>query len=276
MALPGVLRAAPLNQCNIIVADSQGTVYLCDAQAGERIILAQGGILDRPYKLARDLKGNIVVTDTGTLRVALINPATGQQAILAQGPNILGVPYGLAVDRHGLIYVANSQAIVLINPATSGVEIFAEGQLLRVPLDVAVAPDGNIYVADALAGVIRIDPRTKKQTLVASGQALHTPTGIAVDLNHRLYVVNAGNRCVVAVDARDGSQHVVSEAGWLQTPVGIAVGPGGTLLVSDPDAFELDGGIFSIDGDGTQTPVARGSDDLVNPRGILLVPASSK
>jgi hypothetical protein len=46
------------------------------------------------------------------------------------------------------------------------------------------------------------------------------------------------------------------------------------MLVSDPDAFGLDGGILSIGPDGSQTLVMRGSGDLVNPRGIAIVATS--
>ena len=45
------------------------------------------------------------------------------------------------------------------------------------------------------------------------------------------------------------------------------------MLVSDPDALDLTGGVFWIDRDDNQTPILCGVDDLVNPRGIAIVPA---
>ena len=127
-------------------------------------------------------------------------------------------------------------------------------------------------MADALAGIIRIDAATRQQTLVTQAGLLHTPTGITVDGNLTAYVVDGSGRCVVAVDLRNGSQRLVSMAGLLTTPVGIALAPGGTMLVSDPDAMDLDGAIMMIEQDGTQQPIARGSGNLVNPRGIMLLP----
>src|SRR6185503_4945869 len=129
--------------------------------------------------------------------------------------------------------------------------------------------------ADAVAGVVRINLNTKRQTVIAGiggTSLLQQPTGIAVDGN-TAYVVDGGGHSVVAVDLATRTQSPVSPAGLLATPVGIALAPDGSILVSDPDAFELDGGIFTIGADGAAQPVARGSDELVNARGIALVPA---
>jgi hypothetical protein len=270
-ALAAKLNAGQLNHGDLVVADSQATVYSLNSATGARSIIAQGGKLDRPYGLVLDRHGNIITSDTGTLRIVQINPVNGQQTVLAEGA-ALGVPYGIDVDQQsGRIYVANSSAVLRIG--TKGtVETVAQGGFLQVPLDVAVASDGTLYVADALAGVVRIDPVTKNQTLVSQGNNLKTPTGISLDGNGSAYVVDGGGKCIVAVDLPSGAQRLVTAGGYLTTPVGIALGASGTMLVSDPDAFDLDGGIFRIGQDGTQTPVARGSGDLVNARGIAIVP----
>jgi streptogramin lyase len=272
LPLAGALTAAPLKQFDVLVADSSATIYAVNLHAGTRTVIAQHDKLGCPYDLVQDADGNLVVSDTGTLRIVRINPATQQQTVLAEG-DALGSPYGLDMDRQNNIYVANASAVVRVNPQTQVTETFAVGGFLKVPLDVAVAADGNIYVADALAGVIRIDASTKEQTLIAAGGFLHNPVGITLDGNQTAFVVDASGRCVVAVDLRHGNQSLVSMAGYLATPVGIALAPGGTMLVSDPDAFDLDGGIMLIEKDGTQKPIARGSGELVNARGLAIVPA---
>jgi sugar lactone lactonase YvrE len=275
MAFLSTLEAASPNHFDVIVADSQATIYAVNPRTGERAIVAHQDKLDRPYDVAADRNGNIIVSDTGTLRIVHVNLSTHEQTVLAEGGS-LGVPYGIDADQNGRIYVANSSSIVSVNPETGLVETIAEGGHLSVPLDVAVANDGNLYVADAVAGVVRIDPVSKQQTLIAHGGFLHTPTGITVDANQTAYVVDGAGRCIVAVNLRKGSQSVVSMAGLFATPVGIALAPGGTMLVSDPDAFDLDGGIMVIEQDGTQKPISRGCDELVNARGIAIVPALSE
>ena len=272
LTLAGSLHAGQLDPFDVIVADSQATIYSFNPRTRERTVIAEHGLLERPYDLARNHAGNLVVSDTGTDRIVQVNPLTHQQTVLAEGP-ALGVPFGLDVDRHDRIYVANGRAIVRVDPASRSMRTVATGGLLRAPLDVAVASDGTLFVADALAGVIHLNPATRKQTLLAHGGFLHTPTGITLDGDRTAYVVDAGGRCVVAVDTQTGNQTLLSANGFLTTPVGIALVPGGTMLVSDPDAFNLDGGIMLIELDGTQTPIFQGYGDLVNARGIAVVPA---
>ena len=271
ITLAGSLNAAPVKY-DVVVADSQATLYAVSLQTKHRVIIAQNDKLNRPYDVARKSDGNIIVSDTGIPRIIQVS-LTGQQTVIAEG-SALGVPYGIDVDQqhNNLIYVANSQAILCVAPDTGVVMVFAQGGLLQVPLDVAVGADGNLYVADAVAGVVRINMATKEQFALAQGQLLQTPTGITTDGSHTAYVVDGGSHSVVAVDTQTGTQKSVSSAGYFVTPVGIALAAGAPMLVSDPDAFNLDGGVMTVAADGTQTMFVRGSGDLVNARGIALVP----
>jgi streptogramin lyase len=270
----GMTFLATLNAADfdVIVADSQATVYALNPRTQKRTIIAQQDKLSCPYDVATDNNGNIVVSDTGTMRIVRVNPATGQQTVLAdlvENP-ALGVPFGIDVDGRGRIFVANSSVIVCLNKGK--VEPLPKG-LLQVPLDVTVGPDGHLYVADAGAGLVRINLNTKRQTVIAGiggTSLLQQPTGIAVDGN-TAYVVDGGGHSVVAVDLATRTQTTVSDL--LTTPVGIALVPDGSIMVSDPDACDLNGGIFTIGADGIPNEVARGYDDLVNARGIVLVPA---
>jgi streptogramin lyase len=272
ITLVGSLNAAPAPRYDVVVADSQATLYAVSLQTKHSVIIAQGDKLSSPYDVARKSDGNLVVSDTGSLRIIQVNPLTRQQTVLAEG-SALGVPYGIDVDQHNnVIYVANSQAILCVAPDTGVVMTFAQGGLLQVPLDVAVGADGSLYVADALAGVIRINMATKEQTPLAQRPVVNTPTGITTDGSHTAYVVDGGSHSVIAVDTQTGASKPVSSGGNFVTPVGIALAAGAPMLVSDPDAFNLDGGVMTVAADGTQTMIIRGSGDLVNARGIALVP----
>jgi phage tail-like protein len=67
-------------------------------------------------------------------------------------------PAGLALDRRGILYIADPQAqrVVLVTPADGQVVGVIAGSGLREPVDVAVAADGRIYVADRRGGSIRV------------------------------------------------------------------------------------------------------------------------
>lgn len=81
---------------------------------------------------------------------------------------------------------------------------------------------------------------------------------------------------VVRIDPRTGAQTALSTAGLLTDPMGVAVEAAGTLLISDPSAFEGQRGgtaaILRVDPrSGTQTVVSRGG-LLATPTALLVTP----
>ena len=69
-------------------------------------------------------------------------------------PGILRDPGGLALDRRGLLYVADRAAhrVVVLQPDDGRVEARLEATGMREPVDVAVAPSGEVLVADRGGG----------------------------------------------------------------------------------------------------------------------------
>src|SRR5438093_7668984 len=139
IALTGTLNAGPLHNFNVLVADSQSTVYSVDPRTGERAIIAQGGKLDRPYDLALNRDGSIVVSDTATLRIVQIDAATHEQTVLAEGGE-LGVPFGIDVDQHNRVYVANASSIVGVDPKTHKIDTNSKGGWLKDTLAIHYCP----------------------------------------------------------------------------------------------------------------------------------------
>lgn len=129
-----------------------------------------------PRDLAVDERGNVYLADTNNSRICRITP-DGAVTTLAGGTKGYadGVgrqarffnPWGLTVDRHGVVYVADTynHRIRKITPegavttlAGSGESGMAEGQFadgqgtaaaFKEPGSVTVAPDGTLYVADS-------------------------------------------------------------------------------------------------------------------------------
>jgi DNA-binding beta-propeller fold protein YncE len=105
---------------------------------------------------AVDLDGEIYLVDPANLQ-PLRRFCDGAEAPLLCEPGILRAPAGLALDRRGFLYATDpvlARVIVLRPEDTSAVAILA-GDLVQ-PVDVAVAPDGRIYVADPAAGRIAV------------------------------------------------------------------------------------------------------------------------
>jgi phage tail-like protein len=104
--------------------------------------------------LAVDPTGEIYRVDR-TTGVLLVRRCDGSEQPLVCRPGVLAAPAGLALDRRGYLYVADPLAhrvLVVLPDDGSLVAVIGDG--LDEPVDVAVAPDGRVYVADRRAGRI--------------------------------------------------------------------------------------------------------------------------
>ena len=107
-----------------------------------------------PRGLVVGLEGEIYrVDDCG--RDLVWRRCDGRDARLLCEPGIVIAPAGLALDRRGFLYVPDPGAgrVVVLRPEdASSVAILNEG--LIEPVDVAVSPSGQIFIADRAAGRI--------------------------------------------------------------------------------------------------------------------------
>lgn len=117
---------------------------------------------DSPRGLVFNADGNLIVTDFNNHRLALVSLADGGAALQFFGregewEGTFKRPQGLDVDLEGNILVADSRnnRVQIFSPSLAFVASFGvEGQgskvrsLMDRPCDVAVAPDGRVYVVD--------------------------------------------------------------------------------------------------------------------------------
>ena len=178
-------------------------------------------------------------------------------------------PHGLAIAPDGSIYVAdsNNHRVVKLDAVGRYVKAFGtwsgeppNGDFFNPdwnpppgtfyePWDVAIAPDGSVYVADLWnSRVQKFDEEGNFVTMWGgfsdSGQAargaegrFYGPRGVAVDDDGQVYVSDTGNKRVQVFDA-DGT--FVAQFGGgglldgnLDEPVGIAVTGEGEIVVVD-------------------------------------------
>jgi sugar lactone lactonase YvrE len=139
------------------------------------------------------------------------------------------------------------------------VEKASSGALID-PVDVAVGPDGSIYVAEIAANrVRRITPEGELRPFAGFGPGgfdgdggkadralLQSPTGVAVGPDGSVYIADAGNQVVRRV-APDGRIRTVAGAGSVGSvpersdpmaaelnPYDVAVAADGTLYIASP------------------------------------------
>ena len=216
------------------------------------------GEFNQPKCVAVDGEGNIYVADTLNNRIQKLNISTGDwssggKSDCTEG-TVLGEfshPTGIAVDRDGNIYVADSgnNRIQIYTAATelwsasgtSGTEL---GQF-RGPYGIALDSAGNIYVSDC--GNNRVQMRNPSGVWSAFGKdncaqgsepgEFNEPYGISIDLYDNLYVADTGNGRVEMRSSKDGQWTAWgttgSGLGEFSYPAGATADVEGNLYVAD-------------------------------------------
>ncbi len=193
--------------------------------------------------------GRLVVSDSGNGRLVLLNADGSFSAEWGRGS--LARPAGLAVAADGTVLVAD--------PGTGRVRRFdSAGRLgadlgppgspltLHEPMDVALAPDGRVYVSDRAEHVVLVlGPDGRVQGAIGergvSGSDLghlKWPVGLAVDAVGRLIVADSGNERVQVFDVSGAYLTSIggrrgTGTGGLREPRGVAVDALGRLYVAD-------------------------------------------
>ena len=252
---------------------------------------------DEPLGVAIDASGNIFVADTFNHTIRKITSA-GVVSTIAGTPGVAGSadgvgasalfrdPQGIAVDGAGNLYVADSlnntiRFITFVNGVANVSTLagqagpglgFADGHgtaaKFAYPIDVAVDPAGNVYVADAGNSAIRkISVLGDVTTVVGvSGQQTNTdgdfatarfinPYGVAFDGSGNLYVADAGSNTIRKITFATATTGVVTtlagspgqhgntdgtgSAARFYTPQGIDVDASGNIYVGDFNNQEI-------------------------------------
>jgi sugar lactone lactonase YvrE len=315
LLIPGTALAAPGDPYVVYTANSfaSGAVVLrTDPASGALVEISrngpQGNLFQRPYDLAVEPSGSLIVADLGQPctfededtpcpddgRLIRVDPLTGNQSLVASGDQLVD-PAGVAVGPGGQIWVADnldpdgSGRIVRVDPSTGAQTTVAEDGLLDLPFGIAIERDGNLVVTNRMepgripavctpAGtVVRIDPATGAQDEVAEADHIAWPLGLAVAADGGLVVANecSGGAGLVRVDPFAGIQIDITGNGdedVLVTPERIAFDPGGALVVSDfnlgPDE---DGGIVRVDPETGSQALVRAGELFNHPLGIATV-----
>lgn len=178
------------------------------------------------------------------------------------GPGYLQSPRGVEVGPDGSVYVADAGNHRIQKFTAAGEFVATWGtvsdrntesetvQGFMEPWDVAVAPDGSLYVADTWNHRIQKLNGSDGRVLTAWGwfgefttagdagqNAFYGPRGIATGPGGLVYVADTGNKRIQAFDL-DG-QYIRQWGGggilpgYLDEPVGIDVGPQGAIYVAD-------------------------------------------
>ncbi len=243
--------------------------------------------LNHPSGVAVDAKGNLYVNDennfvvrrVGTNQVISTIVGTGKAGYSGDGgPAIkaqIAGAIGLTVDREGNLYIADTGNCVIRKVNRKGIITTVAGNgaaayggdggpallaSLRYPTDVALGPDGDLYIADYFSAAVRKVNSAQFITTVAgngiqgySGDAgparqasLHGPVRVALDAGGNIYIETDGDGRVRQVNT-DGIIHTIAGNGKqgfsgdggpaalasLHGPYGMAIDQRDTLYLAD-------------------------------------------
>jgi glucose/arabinose dehydrogenase len=284
-----------------LAVDGSGNVYVADGGDSNRIrkvsregvvsTIAGGregfsdgvgtaALFNTPSALAIDRNGNLYIADTGNHAIRKMSP-TGQVTTLAgngkpgfaDGKGALAqfnAPVGLAVDRDGVVYVADTynDRIRRIEPDGSVTTIAGSGQpdmadgkagaaAFDTPSAIAVAKNGDLYIADTGNDAIRkIDKDGVVSTVARApdlerSPVLRRPVGLALTHDGYLYIASSSGGRILQMapsgeyDALRYADSAQADYGGdgsvrLYGPRGIALDVDGSVLVADALAYRLD------------------------------------
>jgi DNA-binding beta-propeller fold protein YncE len=178
--------------------------------------------------------------------------------VTAIGASMFNFPHGLGIDREGNVYVTdgrakNGKGDVVVKFGPDGKVLLTLGKpgmpgdgeaYLNQPSDVAIAPNGDIYVADGHGGTSndRIVKFSKDGKFIKAwgkhGKApgeFDTPHGIALDADGHVYVADRVNS---RVQVFDGDGKLVHEWKQFGRPSSVFVDKNGILYVADSQSNE--------------------------------------
>jgi len=261
-----------------ITPDGSVTTFAGTGQPGEEDGQRLSATFNNPYGLALDGDGNLYVSDVSNHRIrkigtdGMVTTLAGKRQGFSDRKGTLAMfnhPYGVAVDKSGNVFVADSynNRIRMITPdgststlAGNGKDGFVDGPggdaEFYVPIGLALDDAGNLYVGDeGNSSVRKITQDGTVATLAGSGKfsfadgvgrnaIFNAPGAIAIDSENNLFVADYLNNCIRKVSP-DGEVRKIAgnlEKGFadgdpseaeFHYPFGIAVDGKGVVYVAD-------------------------------------------
>lgn len=250
--------------------------------------------LVQPLGLDIDAQQNLYVVDAVTKHVKVYD-AKGKFLRLLGGPKMLSRPSGVAVSADGeRVYVADVGGVQLkeehrvrVFNGKTGAHLFDFGKRgsgdgeFNFARDVAIAPNGRVYVVDTGNFRIQVFERDGRfvRTFGAIGRQPGTfarPREIAIDREGRVYVTDAafGNMQIFDGDGQllmhIGERSERDQPARYMLPSGLAVDGDGRIYVADEYFRRVDvyrpAGIRAHEGFSANSGAAAKPDAIAKPK----------
>jgi DNA-binding beta-propeller fold protein YncE len=189
----------------LYVADNGNhRIAVLDPVSLEEIGAFGAGEVREPHDVAFDARGRLLVADTGNSRIAIFEVSDGQGCLVSELRGSIRRPEGVVVHPDGLVIATGA--------ASGNLVVFREGKAtaetggFSAPHDVAIGPEGSIWVADA--GNDRMvqlnDDLEVMRTLAGPPYDFHGPRYQDFDAAGRMFVADKYSNQIKII-APDGS-----------------------------------------------------------------------
>ena len=190
--------------------------------------------------------------------------------ILTEADGLSG-PDGLFTVGASCVLVANEvgRNVLEIDVDAPSVEVrVAAGGGLRAPEEVAVGPDGAIYVSDDAARAVFRVSDDEVERILSAEDGLESPEGVAVGPDGAVFVADEKAHVLLRRDPDGTLTTLADEDDGVFAPEGLALGGDGTLYATD----DRRGGVLAVDPEGV-TRVFLGRDVLALPEAVAVAPS---
>lgn len=249
----------------------------CNAAGGVAVCLAVGisGAargqeaegLQYPLAVAA-ADGGLIVADRQLPGLWRID--SGRATVLFRGEKKFRTPLnavrGVAVGRDGAVFAADSATRDVHRVGADGKTTPLTGGKIGIPVDIAIATSGELYVSDLETQSVWKVPAAGGEPVRLAGLA--APRGLFVDSSDRLWAVAASGEAPLVRIAADGTVEPVVKTRAFEFPHDVVVldgQDGPVAVVSDNYARTL----WKVAADGSVAPWVKG-DPLTGPVGLAL------
>jgi sugar lactone lactonase YvrE len=223
----GVLYVADTgnNAVRRIAPDGMVSTLAGSIAAGYRDGPPGRALFNAPTGVAVDPAGRVIVADTYNDRIRAIRPDGSVITIAGStGPGLVDgaagdaqfdTPCGVATDRAGNIYVADSGngAVRVVSPAgvvSSVGPLPTEG--LFHPIGIGVTGNGIIYVTDDRGRIVEITPGVSARVLAGSRSGFADGPGTDARFRSLAGLALGGPGTIVVADSRNGLVRILTAA----------------------------------------------------------------
>lgn len=234
------------------------TAWVADIFSFRQVDLKTGAVRDIHRMQASDLEYPFAV-GLGPDRILLASWFNGSVQVLGRSDmKTVAVLHGLKAPMDAqflpdgsiaIAEIASGEITVASGPGYAARRTLAKG--LAGPVQLALGPDGALYVSEAAGAIRRVDLKTGAVTLAAEGLIL--PEGLAFTPWGSLVVAEAGARRLTELDLAKGARSVIAD----NLPIGLAASPGtpppyvatGVAVRSDGSVCytaDLDNGLYCM------------------------------